>query len=216
MAENQRLGTAALAKAGLVLGVVDGENVSVADIAALLKAALLSPTLLAGMSARGMALVDGRGAIRLARRLTPPNLGFRHAGPDDCMSLFHWRNHPTVRANSLQHASLDESAHRAWFARVMADPNRRLLIVEDDRAVGVLRFDLDGSGTALVSAYLVPERIGSGLGQEVLRQGIAWLRRNQPSTHRLEAEILTHNRVSEEAFRQAGFREEKFMMVWTS
>ena len=216
LADNQRPGVQALAEAGLILGLAEGESAGVDDIVACLAAALLSPALLRGMSKRTAELVDGKGAERLARRLTEPEFRFRLAAEEDCMNLFRWRNHPEIRANSLQTAPIDEIAHRAWFRRTLADPQRMLLLAEDECPAAVLRFDLSAAPadhSALISIYLVPERLHRGIGSAVLRQGIAWLRRQRPDIGTIVAEVRPHNRASLEAFRGAGFTEEKFVLI---
>lgn len=177
-------------------------------LAGLLRGLNGAPTLMAGLSARAGALADGKGAVRVAARLLPEPLALRLAQATDCEAVLAWRNAEETRRESHDPRPIDAEAHRAWFQRVLQDPDTALLIGErGGEPVGVLRYDLQGrSGRALVSVYLVPGRHGSGLGGALLRAGSRWLREHIPAVARLRAEIRPGNLRSVGAFAESGYR----------
>jgi RimJ/RimL family protein N-acetyltransferase len=93
----------------------------------------------------------------------------------------------------------------AWFSRMLVDRHVDLLICErPDGPVGVLRYDRDGP-VAEVSIYLVPSRLGSGLGGTVLNAGETWLRSMHPEVTTLQADVLPSNGASHRMFENGGY-----------
>jgi RimJ/RimL family protein N-acetyltransferase len=206
VADNQSASAAALANEGAALLLGAAGSVSAARLRQAVQGVRACPDLLQRMSARGLALVDGRGATRVAAALASLRLVLRHATLDDARSLFAWRDDPRTRAYALDSRPLDWDAHRQWLSDRLADPQCELLIGFDDRGpVGVLRFDVNGDSAA-VSIYLVPERHGAGLGAPLLRAGERWLQDGRPGVSDLRATILEDNRASLRAFAEAGFQ----------
>lgn len=205
IADNQRPGIAALLRAGLVCGHPDADALADADLQALLRGLLRMDDLRAGQARRAAELVDGQGAARVARRMLQPALHFRLAEAADAGPLFDWRNHPEVRRYSHDDRPLERAGHERWFAQVLRDPQRCLLIGERDSApVGVVRFDLR-EASALISVYLVPGQLGAGLGAALIDQACAWLRHQHPHIRHIDAEIQNRNAASLAAFTTAGF-----------
>lgn len=212
LAENQRPGCAALAEAGGAIHLGDSGPDSGARLAAALQVAAASPWLLRHMSAVSAALVDGQGAARVARRLLAYGLAeqltLRRAAPQDCDALHAWRNAEAVRRVSGDSAAIALDAHRAWFAKVLSDQKRLLLIGEiDGRAAGVLRYDRC-EAQATVSVYLTPDFLGKGIGPALLAQGSTWVAREWPGVATIEALIRPDNQASSAAFASAGYRHE--------
>jgi UDP-2,4-diacetamido-2,4,6-trideoxy-beta-L-altropyranose hydrolase len=206
IAENQAPGVRSALEAGLVSGHPALEALDDAALQALLRAALLGSDMLHGQARRAQALVDGRGCERVARRLLAPEMTFEPAQLGDARRLYEWRNHPAVRAHAHDSRPIDFETHRTWLATVLADPQRALLIAHAGGApVGVLRFDLCGE-EALVSVYLVPERLGQGLGPAIIEQGSLWLQASRPAVKRIRAEVHAANPASLASFEAAGFR----------
>lgn len=153
------------------------------------------------------ALVDGRGAGRVAQFMARPALTVRPAAATDSAFVHAGRNAEPVRRVSRSHEPIPLDAHRRWFDAVLADPRRALLMgCLGDDPVGVLRWDLSEDGVrAEVSLYLAPGHAGQGLGAELLAAGEAWLRRERPGVRTLLAEVLAGNSASVHLFEQAGY-----------
>lgn len=208
IAENQYGPAAALAEAGAQVYLGPAATIGPTRLAALLAQVIELPEWLRHMASQGMALVDGRGTARVAARLLADRLVLRPAVPTDSAEMLAWRNHAVTRSQAFDSSVIDPATHRRWFAGVLADPQRSLLIGEEDgKPVGVLRFDLDStdSGLAMVSLYLVPGLAGQGYGTRLLLAGERWLAEQRPEVKRVEAAIRAGNHASRGAFRAAGY-----------
>lgn len=130
----------------------------------------------------------------------------RRVTASDREALFHWRNHPSVRQHSIHSGEIPWDAHCQWFEQTLDHPQRLLLVGEHEQyPVGVLRYDLKDSA-ALVSVYLVPERMGQGFGALLLMAGSEWLSKHYPVIQHIVAEIFPDNTASIKAFEKAGYQ----------
>lgn len=208
IADNQRAPAAALAEAGGQLYLGTSAQVTVDTLASALANAIALPELRAHLSRRGMELVDGRGVDRVANHLLVERIHLRAARPEDSAAIYAWRNHPDTRAQSFVGEAIAPEVHARWFAGVMTDPLRHLLIGEEDgQPLGVLRYDIDARSPdlAVVSLYLVPGLAGRGGGTRMLLAGQRWLAEQHSEITHLEASIRAGNAASHGAFRAAGF-----------
>lgn len=157
------------------------------------------------LGANAAQLVDGRGAVRLARRILEAPIALRRATLVDSMPIWEWRNDPDVRRVSRNTEEIQRDTHELWFRSALQDPDVVILIADSKgRPVAVLRFDIRGS-TAEVSIYLTPGNQGRGFGATVLRQCEQWLAMEKPKVKRLVAEVRTGNAASSGAFEAAGY-----------
>lgn len=151
-------------------------------------------------------LVDGLGVERVARELLADPVYLREATPEDSVSIYTWRNAEEVRRYARNPAPILQVEHESWFSKVLADPERDLLIAEVNGVpVGVLRYDIQSACQAVVSIYLVPGQSGRGLGPRILLTGERWLLASRPEVTVLQAEILRENAASARAFAEAGY-----------
>ena len=165
------------------------------------------------MSAACRAVVDGLGAMRVARRLVDPKITLRPAVERDSQYLYAWRNDERIRQVSRRAEIISRDVHAQWFAATLADPSRHLLVAEDMQgALGVVRFDTAGV-SAEISIYLVPSRLGSGQGASLLLASESWLVNNSPEIGKIVAGVLPGNVASEELFRSCGYHFENEVFV---
>ncbi len=156
---------------------------------------------------RAAALVDGRGAQRVALGLVADTLQLRPATPDDDRMLHRWRNDPAVRAVSGVQDPIDFEGHRRWLARTLADPARSLFVAQvGDVPVGSIRFDRLASGHLEVSLYLDPQLQGLGLGRRMLLAGERAMQAARPGGLTVEAQVLPGNTVSQALFEACGYQ----------
>lgn len=206
IAENQRPVLASLIEAGYVAGIPEMVKPDAQLMRAWISPLLSSPQFLRGLSSRSATLVDGNGAGRVAQVLLQGTLAFRRATLEDSENLLLWRNDPAIRAVSLDDTQISRSTHEVWLRGVLADPHRVLLVAEfHDEPVGVVRFDLSPP-EAVISAYRVPT---AKSGRGLIRQATEWLRATYPGIRKITAEVLSTNRGSLAAFRNAGYRDAK-------
>ena len=208
-ADNQIPVAESAARHGAQIYLGKAADVSAAQWASALAFALDYPAVLRNLAQAGTALVDGRGAARVARALRNlSTVSVRPAQPSDMERVYEWRNHETVRRVSFSSAPLVLTQHRTWFERVLADPERHLLIGEwNGTLLGVIRYDVERlEHHAEVSLFLAPECQGRGLGLALLAAGEAWLQANCAEVTHLTARVKTDNPASYTLFDQAGYR----------
>ncbi|WP_373532726.1 GNAT family N-acetyltransferase [Vampirovibrio sp.] len=144
----------------------------------------------------GFAVNNSENSIQLKRVIS-----------DDREALFHWRNHPSVRQHSIHTDEISWDAHCQWFEQTLQNPQRVLLLGQNENGpVGVLRYDLHEDHSALISVYLVPERMGQGWGALLLKAGNQWLKGEYPAVSPVLAEIFPDNPASIRAFEKAGYQ----------
>jgi UDP-2,4-diacetamido-2,4,6-trideoxy-beta-L-altropyranose hydrolase len=205
LAENQRLQVRDAAAAGIVIAS-DSKPDDPDSLAGALHSIRGNPGLVAAVSRRAMAVVDGRGMDRLMRTLGFTSVRVRKAVAADSGPMLVWRNEPTVRKASRNSAPIDLATHQAWFDATLADSDRLLLIGElAGEPAGVVRFDID-SGSAEVSIYLLAGAAGRGLGADLLCAAENWLIGARPEVKTIRAEVLTDNPPSHALFAAAGYR----------
>jgi RimJ/RimL family protein N-acetyltransferase len=161
--------------------------------------------LLQTQSQRSMALVDGKGTVRVAIALHAQALCMRMAEAQDARSIFNWRNHPLVRRNSVNEQEISWSEHSQWYEQQLENSNRPILIGEiDTKPVGVVRFDIS-KNEAEVSIYLVPDSEFKGWGGCLLDQAEVWLRHHYPEVRTLHALVLPNNEPSKKLFSKLNY-----------
>ena len=204
VADNQQQ----LVRDAALAGIVYAPDIKAPDpeqIALHVKATVNNSRMLAGLSSRGMSLVDGNGTRRVLHAMGLPGVAVRPAAHEDIRNMYEWRNHPDVRNNSRTQAAIDWPTHLAWTRDALQDPSKIVLIGEQDgQAVGVVRFDI-GADAAEVSIYLVPGLAGRGTGSDLLGAAEDWLTRAAPGVAQLNAEVLGGNDRSHGLFRRGGY-----------
>ncbi len=157
------------------------------------------------MAARGRALVDGRGSLRVALVMAGEHLTLGVATPADAEGVFPWRNDELIRRYFRNRDPLDLDSHIRWWNHSLSIPARRLLIASVGGCkVGVIRFDIN-SDSAEVSLYLSPRFLGLGLGVAMLKAGTVWAQQHLPAIRYLTAEVLPENHTSIRAFSVTGY-----------
>jgi UDP-2,4-diacetamido-2,4,6-trideoxy-beta-L-altropyranose hydrolase len=205
VAHNQQLNAQLLAQAGgqLYLGAHDTLNPQrLGDAVSVLRH---NRELRQSFAERSRALVDGRGAQRLAVALAAPVLELRQATERDTTLLFEGRNAAHVRQWAFSRELIDWDSHVAWLENSLANPQRLILIGDTPRGpVGMVRYDREGDSVE-VSIYLFEGHAGVGWGQVLLASGERFLRRHWPDIRLIQARVLAGNAVSVSLFQKAGY-----------
>jgi len=212
-ADNQRAQVETAARDGLICLTEAGGDVP-GMLESHLKTLIGNRQLRMSISERCIERVDARGASRVVSAMSYRWVKLRKATPGDCEKIFHWRNHPDVRKHSRNAAPMTLEAHGDWYAAVLRDHNRILLIGScDGEDLGVVRFDLNDAHEAEVSIYLCPARLNSRMGEPLLISAESWLRQNLPDVSRLRAVVLAANAPSQGLFLKAGYRMESTAFI---
>jgi len=207
-----------LVAAGAALGLGPAEELTGdgGRAARELRELLADPDRLAALTAAAARQVDGAGAARLvaawravaAGLSAPEQRGWevaRATAPDSDL-LLSWRNDPETRRRSLSPAEVPPAEHGAWFDRVLADPDRELLLVRHGGTpVGTVRFDRDAGTDREVSITLAPQQRGRGRSATVLACGEEFLAAELGAGCRVTARVKVDNAASGALFRRAGY-----------
>lgn len=131
-------------------------------------------------------------------------MNFRRATIDDARLLHDWRNDPATRENSISPDSVDYETHLAWLEQSLADPARRIFVVEDEDGVPIGTIRVDGGGGAPELSWTVsPHSRGKGVGRTML---LGFVRLHDGA---YTAQIKTRNLQSMKIARHAGFTVER-------
>jgi UDP-2,4-diacetamido-2,4,6-trideoxy-beta-L-altropyranose hydrolase len=219
IAHNQLPFAQALDQAGHLQLLGNGASVTVEQIRSTLMARITQPA----PGGEGSALTDGWGGVRLAMAILGPQsaLSLRPAFADDEALLLRWANDPQVRANSFSPEPIASAHHHHWFQRVLADPDRLLLIATaaDGCPVGQIRFErlpasTDGQPSeAMIDLSLDRCARGYGLASELVRLGLQAMEQHWGAATDAVAQVLTHNSSSNACFCRTGFIQEAVSVV---
>jgi len=205
VALNQQVNATLLAEAGAQLYLGAHESLDPQRLVQAIALLCANRELRQSFATASRALVDGKGARRMAVALAEPLLELRQASGLDATLLFEGRNAAHVRQWAFNRDLIDWEGHVAWLERSLQNPQRLILIGETARGpIGMLRYDRDGE-RAEVSIYLFEGQTGVGWGQALLSGGERFLRRHWPQTRVIEAQVLADNAVSASLFQKAGY-----------
>lgn len=177
-----------------------------ATLPGVLRELIADPAARQSLAERAAALVDGRGAQRVALALLRDQLQLRPATVDDARLLHGWRNHPAVRAVSATQDPIAFEAHQRWLHAVLMAPSRWLFVAQVGQLpVGSIRFDRLDNGHLEVSLYTDPDLQGLGLGQRLLAAGEQALLALCSGGFTVQAQVLPGNTTSQRLFQTAGY-----------
>jgi UDP-2,4-diacetamido-2,4,6-trideoxy-beta-L-altropyranose hydrolase len=200
VAANQTAVVPGLASLGAVLGTTEIGLVYV------LRELIHDPTARQSLSATAAALVDGRGAQRVALHVLRDTLHLRPATLNDTPLLHTWRNHPEVRAVSGTTQAIVFEDHQRWMQRTLQSPDRWLWIAQvGTLPVGSIRFDRLRSGHLEVSLYTDPQLQGLGLGSRLLLAGERQMHNKLLAPFTLDATVVAGNIASQKLFGGCGY-----------
>lgn len=205
VAENQQKQIADAAEVGLLYAISNDEAV-VDAIRTHANALLKNPALLKHISHTEMNSVDGKGVTRIVSTMDISGVEIRRATEQDSKNLFDWRNHPSIRVVSRNDGLIAWEDHQRWFAAVMENPDRELLIGSiKGLPIGVVRFDKKGD-VAEISIYLVPDGGFIGQGRNLLLGAERWLKNNHSDITSIRASALGENEASKNLFLGANYQ----------
>ena len=139
---------------------------------------------------------------------TNGKLRIRSATWDDAEILWKWANDPTVRSRSYNPDPIPFDSHKEWFSnRLESDATRFYVLMEDDIAVGQIRYDRK-DGDAVISFSIDRDHRGKKLGIEILKL-TCQTAIEELQCKRITALVIDGNEASRRAFVSADFELEK-------
>lgn len=207
IAENQRPIAAGLHEAGIAHSLGWFEDVTAADIAAVLHKLSADEAQRREMSQRGQQLVDGYGTERVVAELLRHRGGLvvRPALPEDAQLLWEWANEAAVRHNAFNPEPIPWEVHLKWLAQKLEQETARLWIIEQNgQPVAQIRYDDRGDGRAEIGYSVAQGARGQGLGSKVLQETAA-LACHALGVSTVYGVVFQANHASRRAFIKAGF-----------
>ena len=134
-----------------------------------------------------------------------PNI--RKANDDDSRDIFDWRNDELTRQMSHTSDFVDWNGHSGWFAALLANKNRLIVMCEDESTnekVAMVRFDLEDD-RALISINLSPKMRGKQKAKGCLSDAISFFQKYFSDVRFIVAEIKSINIPSQKSFIAVGF-----------
>jgi UDP-2,4-diacetamido-2,4,6-trideoxy-beta-L-altropyranose hydrolase len=212
IADNQRGIARQMTEAGAALdgGILDRKLPS--RLRALVESLLSDAGLRRRLAQAASALVDGRGALRIAVAMLDDETAkdgaqvqLRLAQLEDENWLLELQRQPQTRRYSRNSAIPSAEEHHGWIRRTLTNPDKLLLIVEANGVpVGSVRLDRlpneDGLARHEVAIAIHPAHHARGIGSAALRL----LRALVPGAV-LDAAVFPENKASKALFSNAGF-----------
>ena len=209
VADNQKKNVRAMAKAGAVCQAgLSAGKIQGAGLKKII-ARMAASGCRKRMSAAGMNVVDGLGALRVAKYaralLLRDEITVRRARPGDVLPVFRLSNEPAVRECSINSKKIDLAGHKKWFTQKLRDPASLFLIAEyKGKFAGQVRFALEGR-TATLSISVAAKMRGLGAGKVILGKALEALLERHPGT-RVLAYVKPENAASNKLFENGGFK----------
>lgn len=176
---------------------------------------LYDPLIRRGMSRACHALVDGRGAERIANILTSKasEIALKDVDPspdsEESQQIWKWRNDETTRKMSTHSQEITWDEHKRWYQKTIHDKKHLLLLAYyHERPVGMIRFDLLENRSAEININLAPSERSQGLGTSILIAANSY-GFQQLDLLKIDAKVKRDNLPSQKAFLNAGYHLEK-------
>jgi len=155
-------------------------------------------------------MVDGLGATRIVshciKKYFEKSIVLRDADSGDINDVYRLSNDENVRRNSFNSKRIKVKEHKDWFAGILNDPYRILLIASlENDFLGQVRFDIDKK-QAVISVSVVNRYRQSGAGKVMLRKALNRLATNHPDLTFVKAFVKEENTVSRKFFESLDFR----------
>lgn len=205
MAENQRRNAEALDRENIGINLGWYQDVSVEKITSQCKDLMMNSEIRSLMSQRGRNLVDGRGGQRLCNIIAGETLTLRPVLPEDCERVWKWANENSVRTVSFSDAIIPWEEHVRWFEERINRPYFYIVLNQDDRPVGQIRFD-QKQGETFISVMIDSHFRNRGYGAALIRLGCEKVFFSS-DIMAIHAYMKLDNEASRMAFVKAGFKE---------
>ena len=150
---------------------------------------------------------DGRTALLrylIEYHLADTFEGLRSASNDDSDSLFRIRFQSLSVKYSLSAVIPSYEEHAQWLRRTLNSPEHLIFVREiENQVVGFIRFDMY-EGFARVSFAISQDRVGEGLGKEMVCRAISTFKKFYPGK-KLIADVHQYNFPSKRILSHSGF-----------
>ncbi|MBI4349108.1 MAG: UDP-2,4-diacetamido-2,4,6-trideoxy-beta-L-altropyranose hydrolase [Elusimicrobia bacterium] len=212
LADNQCPGAVEMEKRGLASFAGEAKDVTPESLAALVTRLCKDAAFRRRASDLGRALVDGRGAARVAAAMSAFDalslddaVEVRKAEASDVHAVWRLANEPGVRAHSFSKEPIPLETHLAWFSAQLAREDTRYWVATLDGILAAqVRYAREDEETAEVHFSVPAAFRGKGLGTRVLRDTAERALR-ELGVRRIVGRVISPNEASAKSFEKAGF-----------
>lgn len=139
--------------------------------------------------------------------MTDTMLCLRRAEMSDLDILYEWVNETGVRKSAFNSEQISYVEHKAWFHRMMEDPNQaQYILIQGNEPIGQIRLTFDGSD-AEIDYSIAKSARGHGYGKDIIQLVQQQIKENYPSVKRLIGKVKPTNTASLRCFEKSGFKE---------
>ncbi|ETO94524.1 GNAT family N-acetyltransferase [Legionella oakridgensis] len=132
------------------------------------------------------------------------NIHLRLFRMEDADLIYTWRNHLSVRQQSLNDQNISFSEHYAWCKRKANDAACIFLIaMHNEKPIGTIRYEVMQK-TVTINIYLDPDCQGQGYGGRILSQSILFMQ-SLNLADKIKAQVKETNIASRKMFERCGF-----------
>jgi UDP-2,4-diacetamido-2,4,6-trideoxy-beta-L-altropyranose hydrolase len=209
LADNQHPVATALQRRGLARWIGDARTLEPAALRVALAEALDAPAEHDWIG-RAQAVVDGRGAERVAAVLTAFRgmvVGLRPAAPADEAIILEWANDRGTRLTAFNPAPIEPADHARWLQARLANRGGCVFLIAltpCGEPFGQVRFDRGDHDVWTISYLVAPTFRGRGLGQPMLEAALTAFRAAK-GHKQLRAGVKADNAPSRRIFERLGF-----------
>ncbi len=212
VAQNQLATLPALQTLGVLVWAQSGGDLR-QSIGRAVRQLLQDPQQRQDLAQRSRALVDGRGAARVAAAVLGASvraLVVRSATLADEILLLDWANDPQVRAQAFQSTPISPQEHGRWLGARLAQPARcRMYIVESANGIPVGQVRLDRLDAGWEISYSLDAMFRqTGLARPML-QAVLTTWRQAVGAAPVEARVKHGNPASRKVFLGLGFQQQE-------
>lgn len=130
----------------------------------------------------------------------------RYVQTSDFQTTFGWVNDPAIRKYSFNKKQVSLREHANWFFTTLENPNIDYYLFEvQGTSAGSIRFDVEEDKIAKINYLLDPNFMGKGLGSDLLKEGINFLKKNRPTIIKVYGHVFKENIGSVKIFEKLSF-----------
>lgn len=150
---------------------------------------------------------DGRQAKRFLKIIHATQVQLYTAMATDCQQIYDWANHPSVRQQSFNIASIPFENHQKWFDSKLKDTNCHFYIGRlNGIPFGTIRFDIKNH-QATISYSIAKQFRGQGLGTLLLKLGKKKLVETGTPLNEIIGFVKKENKASQFAFLKLDYQQ---------
>ena len=155
------------------------------------------------LSKEATKVVAGNGADNLATTIMGTLIPVQ---AEDYNLIYSWRNHPHVLAASLDKTLINQSDHKSWFDRIMADPSvKQFFYAEKNKFLGYVRLEFQKGSAVKWSFYKQPGLVEKSVGSKMLIHALQKIN-GFPNIKKVKSIVREDNQTSIALHTRLGFR----------